>query len=222
MANDIDLDKLVLSATYRLTADANPFDRLLLDKLVLSAGVKLAVQPENPADKLHLDKIGLSAVCRGPAVGFATASGAGVGMAESEVLLAVRPAADDVVGGWRNESDAAVLFSSISKAADDDGTYVRAEQGVANDTARVKLDLSAYELGDEVHVDYRIGKYPPLATQSLDITVRLLQGTTPIVSWTHEDVGGTPASFERSLTEAETATITDFGDLFLEFVSAPY
>ena len=222
MADDIDLDKLVLSGTYRLTAATNPFDRLLLDKLVLTTGLKLAVQPDNPFDKLHLEKLGLAAAFRGPAVGFGSAAAIGRAMAQSEVVLAIRPAADDAVGGWKNEADGTTLYSSISKPADDDATYVRGAQGVANDTARVKLALPNHELGDEVHVDYRIGKYPPLATQSLDITVRLLQGAIPVASWTHENVGGTPASFARTLTEAEIAAITDFGDLFLEFVSTPY
>lgn len=222
MADDIDLDKLVLSASYRLTSGSNPFDRILLDKLTLSAGVKLAVQPQNPFDKLHLEKLGVSAAWRGPAVGFGLAPAAGRAMAQSEVVLAIRPAADDAVGGWKNESDGAVLYSSISKATDDDATYVRAEQGVAGDTARVKLSLPVYELGDEVHVDYRIGKYPPLATQPLDITVRLLQGAVPVASWTHTDVSGTPGSVTRTLTAEEIAAITDFGDLFLEFVSNPY
>jgi hypothetical protein len=221
MADDLDLDKLALTAAYKGVLDGNPFDRLNLDRLALTVAVRL-VDPLNPVDMLELDRLALTTALRGPAVGIAQGTGTAAAAAESEVLLAIRPAADDLVGGWKNESDGAVLFSSISKATDDDATYVRAEQGVANDTARVKLDLSAYELGDEVHVDYRIGKYPPLATQSLDITVRLLQGMTLIASWIHEDVGGTPASFARTLTEAETAAITDFGDLFLEFVSVPY
>jgi hypothetical protein len=222
MADDIDLDKLVLSGTYRLTAATNPFDRLLLDKLTLSAGVKLAVQPDNPFDNLHLEKLGAAAAFRGPAVGFGSAPAAGRAMAQSEVVLAIRPAADDAVGGWKNEADGTTLYSSIGKPADDDATYVRAEQGVAGDTARVKLSLPVYELGDEVHVDYRIGKYPPLATQPLDITVRLLQGAVPVASWTHTDVSGTPESVTRTLTAEGIAAITDFGDLFLEFVSTPY
>ena len=222
MTDDIDLDKLAISAALRLEADSNPFDRSLLDKLVLSTGVKLAVQPDNPFDKLHLDKINLSIACRGPAVGIAAAPVTGGGMAQSDVVLAIRPAADDAAGSWKNESDGTVLYSSISKAVDDDATYVRAEQGATGDAARVKLALSAYELGDEVHVDYRIGKYPPLATQPLDITVRLLQGAVPIASWIHTDVSGTPESFTRTLSGAEIAIITDFGDLFLEFVSNPY
>lgn len=220
MADDIDLEKFHLTASWRLVSTANPFDRINLDRLTLTGSYRL-LDALNPFDKALLDRVHLTAAYRGPTVGFAEASGDGRASADAEVVLAIRPFADSAVGGWKNESNGSVLYASISKPATDDATYIVSALDTPNDTARVKLGVPDYELGDEVEVEYRIGKYPPLATQALDITVRLLQGTAEIAAWTHPDVAGPPASVIRPLTGPQVAAISDFSDLYLEFVSNP-
>ena len=239
----VSLDKLHTTAAFRLDAASNPFASLSLDKLHVTAAVQmdsagnafskvsldklhvtaawLLEAANNPFARLSLDKLHVTAAVRGPAVGYGAAPAAGVARSQSEVLLAVRPAADAARGGWRNEAAGTLLFPSISKPAIDDATYIVSALETPNDTARIKLAVPDYELGDEVEVEYRIGKHPPLATQSLDLTVRLLQGTTEIVSWSHIDVGGAPVSITRVLTEPQVAAIGDFSDLYLEFVSHP-
>ncbi len=216
----LSLDKLHITAAVQLDAGNNPFGKLSLDKLHVTAAWRLDAA-NNPFASLSLDKLHVTAAVRGPAVGYGAAPASGAARGLSEVLLAVRPAADAALGGWRNEAAGALLFPSISKAATDDATYIVSALDTPNDTARVKLGVPDYELGDEVEVEYRIGKYPPLATQALDITVRLLQGTTEIAAWSHPDVAGAPASVIRLLTGPQVAAISDFSDLYLEFVSNP-
>ena len=216
----VSLDKLHTTAAFRLEAASNPFARLSLDKLHVTAARRIDAA-NNPFARLSLDKLHVTAAVRGPAVGYGAAPAAGMAGGLSEVLLAVRPAADAARGGWRNEAAGLELFPSISKPAVDDATYIVSATDIPDDTARVKLQPPDYELGDEVEVEYRIGKYPPLATQCLDLTVRLLQGMTEVASWNHPDVGGTPVSVTRVLTEPQVAAISDFSDLYLEFISHP-
>lgn len=216
----LSLDKLHFTAAVQMDSAGNAFSKVSLDKLHLTAAFRLEAA-SNPFARLSLDKLHLTAAVRGPAVGYGAAPAVGAARSLSEVLLAVRPAADAARGGWRNEAAGLELFPSISKPAVDDATYIVSAIDTPDDTARVKLQPPDYELGDEVEVEYRIGKYPPLATQGLDLTVRLLQGTTEIVSWTHIDVGGAPVSVIRLLTEPQVAAISDFSDLYLEFISHP-
>jgi len=212
--------KVHVTVAYRLADGSDVFSKLAVGKLHVTAAYRLA-DGSDSFGKVAVSKLHVAAVVRGPAVGFGGAQGIGVARGQSEVLLAVRPAADVALGGWRNEAAGALLFPSISKPATDDATYIVSALDTPNDTARVKLGVPDYELGDEVEVEYRIGKHPPLATQALDITVRLLQGTTEIAAWSHPDVGGAPASVVRLLTGPQVAAISDFSDLYLEFVSNP-
>jgi hypothetical protein len=54
---------------------------------------------------------------------------------------------------------------------------------------------------------------------SFDLTVKLMQGTTVIASWTHLNVTGTWTQQNQTLTSAQANAITDYTDLRLQFIA---
>jgi len=193
----VELDKLYTSATFKVDAAIN--------------------------DALFLDKAYVVAVYRAPETGLGEASGSGGARAQAKTLIATRPNQDISRGGWKNETGGIVLHPSIAKAEVDDSTYIIAEAGENDDTARIKLADPQYELGEEVYLDYRFSKWPTNTVQSVDLTIRLVQGASTLIgSWVHTDISTTVVDVTQTLTGPQIATITDFSDLYLEFISRPY
>lgn len=57
---------------------------------------------------------------------------------------------------------------------------------------------------------------PVISATRADLKVRLLQGSTTIVEWTHTDVSETFTTAEQTLTSPQLAAISDFSNLFIE------
>lgn len=123
---------------------------------------------------------------------------------------------DQSVGSWTDEGGATSnLFQSIDEESFDDADYVESE---------LNPTTSAYQatLGDQPDpaistghiIRYRYGK--DNTGQTVDIIVRLKQGTTTIASQTHSNVAVGFVAGSFTLSGAEADSITDYNDLRIE------
>jgi len=159
---------------------------------------------------------GVSAVVSGAltAAGATTVSVVGSGFA----FIFLRPDADVTDGGWTNEAGSNVnLFASIDEASASDADYIQSAPNPASDVCKISLGDSAFALVAPVYVRYRYKK--DSAAQTMALTVRLLEGTTPRASWTQSNISTSFVTTEQTLSAGELAAITDFNNLFLEFTA---
>jgi hypothetical protein len=141
-------------------------------------------------------------------LGAFSPSGIGIGY--------LRPDADDVDGGWTNELDGSVLFSSIDEAAPaNDSDYIKSSENPGSDVCQVRLSNPSSLVTTPAKVRTRYKK--SAASGTIYLTVRLKQGTTDIAEWSYSDISDTFTISEETLTDPQFNSITDFNDLFLEF-----
>jgi hypothetical protein len=141
-------------------------------------------------------------------LGAFSPSGAGIGY--------LRPDADDVDGGWTNELDGSVLFSSIDEAAPAiDSDYIKSSEDPVSDICQVRLSNPSSLVTTPAKVRTRYKK--SAASGTIYLTVRLKQGATDIAEWSYSDISDTFTTSEETLTALQFNSITDFNDLFLEF-----
>ncbi len=143
-------------------------------------------------------------------------AGQGTNLAANRYVI--RPSADSVDGSWTNESGGTDLYGSIDEASATDGDFIQSPSNPVN--AACKIKIGAPSIGSSIPtqpmvVAYRYSKSAVGA--ALDLTVRLLQGSTVIASWTETDIGLSWVTRERTLTAPQFASITDFSDLYIEF-----
>jgi hypothetical protein len=129
----------------------------------------------------------------------------------------LRPVADSTIGGWATEAASTVsLYASIDEAVADDLDYITSgnlEASTVSDVYIAKL-TTGQTVSLPFTVRYRYGK-DVSGSQKVDLSVRLLEGTTAVSTWSHLNIS---TGFETtSQTVSTSATITDFNNLFLEF-----
>ena len=135
--------------------------------------------------------------------------------AGQSTVLRLIPDADVSDGGWTNEAGGSVLFSSIDEAVVDDADYIISSVNPVNDIARISISDPSSGVGEPVIVRYRYKKIGD--TTPTDLIVRLFQGASEVVEWTHSGISTSFVTAEQTLTTPEFEAITDFDDLFLEF-----
>lgn len=130
-----------------------------------------------------------------------------------------RPDSDVSRGSWTTDSGAtANLWDSINETPANDSDYVRSSQSPGSADI---LTLTLTDVGDPASstghkVRYRYGK-DLSSGDRIDLTVRLMQGTTQIAAWTHTNIGTTLTDAEQTLSSGEADAITDYNDLRLKF-----
>jgi hypothetical protein len=124
------------------------------------------------------------------------------------------PDADSIDGGWTNEADGTILSPSIDEMISDDSDFIKSSQNPAADICKISLSDPTVTPAAPFAIMYR---YKKVGTDQIDLTVRLLQGTTQIAAWSHPNIGTGFLNAEQLLTNPEFATITDFNNLFVEF-----
>lgn len=135
-------------------------------------------------------------------------------------VVILTPNADVSDGNWTNESDSATdLFESVNENAPNDTDFIKSGSFPSGDI--VKLGLSGITAGglaldEPMVVRYRYRR-PASAQTQIGLTVRLLEGSTPIASWKHGTPNDQWVTVSQVLTAEQYANITDFDDLFLEF-----
>ena len=60
-------------------------------------------------------------------------------------------------------------------------------------------------------------RYIKEGTNTINLVVYLVQGTTTIASWTHNDIAATYTDAEQTLTSGEADSITNYSDLRVRF-----
>lgn len=125
------------------------------------------------------------------------------------------PDADVSDGTWTDQAGGTNLFAAIDEAAASDADYIQSSVSPTNDVCEVSLSNPGETPAQPAKVRYRYWRTG--AAGSMELRVRLLQGTTQIASWTHSAIGTSPVSAVQTLSGSEFAAITDFSDLRLEF-----
>lgn len=131
-----------------------------------------------------------------------------------------RPTSDITAGTW-TPSTGATLFGTLDEVTPDDTDYDQSALSPASaDIMEVKLSAMTDPVSSVNHfVSYRYEKLIPatLGTGNrIDLTVRLRQGTTNLVSWTHTDIGAVTQA-TQTLSGAVSDSITDYSDLRVRF-----
>lgn len=125
----------------------------------------------------------------------------------------LRPDADDADGTWTNEAGGTSLFASVDDTSANDSDYIQSSDDPSADVCRFRLSNPATVLTPPGKIRVR---YKRSGTGSVDLTVRLKQGTTEIASWVLPDISSTFTTTEQTLTSGQYASITDFDNLFVE------
>lgn len=125
----------------------------------------------------------------------------------------LRPDADDADGAWTNEAGGTSLFASVDDTSANDADYIQSSDDPSSDICRFRLSDPAGALTPPGKIRVR---YKRSGTGSIDLTVRLKQGTTEIASWVLTDIAATFTTSEQTLTSGQYAAITDFNNLFVE------
>lgn len=130
-------------------------------------------------------------------------------------LAYMRPIADNVDGNWTNESGSNVdLFASVDEVSPaSDADFIKSGLTPSADKVKLKLTTPIAPVGPVV-VFYRYWKS---GAPTMNLTVNLKQGNTVISTVTLSDISRTPTDGNFQLSSPEFASITDFGDLYIEF-----
>jgi hypothetical protein len=126
----------------------------------------------------------------------------------------VRPISDITVGGWTT----APLWSKIDEVSADDTDFITSTGSAVADVSEVLIGSLSDPASSTGHkVRYRYQKDTGVGT--VNLTVRLMQGTTEIASWTHTNIANGWTTVEQTLTSGQADSITNYADLRLRFES---
>lgn len=127
------------------------------------------------------------------------------------------PTSDSLDEGWTDQLGGSLnLWTTLDEPSPNDADYVQSPGSPSGQRFRVSLaPLDNPGVSSGHIVRYRIGK--DTANQTVNVTVRLLQGSTIIASWVESDVPLTLTTVQRTLSGAQAASITDYSLLALEF-----
>jgi len=128
----------------------------------------------------------------------------------------IAPDADISDGSWTTDTGGTTLFAAIDESPANDSDYIKSSLSPINDTCEVSLSNPAGGVIAPFKVRYR---YYKEVGESIDLVVNLVQGTTVIATWTHNDIGTSAITAEQILTAPEAAAITDVTQLRLRFTA---
>ena len=128
----------------------------------------------------------------------------------------LRPDADSVDGNWTTESAGADLWAAIDETSASDTDYIRSGTSPTNDICRVTLSnpSGTVDTASAVTVRYR---YRKTGTDTMDLVVRLKEGTTTRATWTHSGIADTWVTAAQVLDAGVKSAITDWTNLLIEF-----
>ena len=134
--------------------------------------------------------------------------------------MALRPDADVTVGGWRNESGGTTLYASLNETSSNDATYIQsADNPSSSDYFEVGLSNPT---GTPTNGPFKYRIFKKLNNAAVvNMKVALMQGSTEIASWRHDDISNTPTEYSQTLTGPQFSAITDFTDLRIRGIPNP-
>lgn len=127
------------------------------------------------------------------------------------------PDADSSVGNWADEGGATSnLFQSIDETTASDTDWVESESNPSSSQYEVGLPNITDPNSSTGHVvRYRYRK--DFDSSTINLVVRLKQGTTTIASSTHNGITTTVTAGSFTLTGGEADNITNYNDLRIQF-----
>lgn len=133
------------------------------------------------------------------------------------------PSSTVAAGSW-TASGAATLQGAISESWPSDSEYIMSSIDPATpDVVEIALAAPANDpLTNVGHIiRYRYQKVTPYGVQDsggyqINLTVRLMQGSTEIASWSHTNIGAVTTAAQL-LSAAQADSITDYSNLRLKF-----
>jgi hypothetical protein len=144
--------------------------------------------------------------------------------AAGAAVQSLNPSADSVDGTWTNEADGTTLAASIDEDTASDTDYIQSVLSPSTSGCRVKLETGGDPASSTGHVIRWRGRKDAAGGQTIGLTVKLYQGGgdvqgagTLIASFTRANVSNTYTDFAETLSGAEADSITNYGDLYLEF-----
>lgn len=133
------------------------------------------------------------------------------------------PSADSVDGNWTDQGGGTSLFAAIDETTASDADYIRSELSPSASACRIKLTAGGDPASSTGHkINWRAGK-DTTGGQTIGITVKLYQGGgnsvgggTLIASFTRSNVDAF-TDYVETLSGGQADSITNYGDLYLEF-----
>lgn len=126
------------------------------------------------------------------------------------------PQVDVAAGSWI-PSGAGSLSSQIDEAVANDADFIYSSNSPSvADISEVKLGTISDPGVDTGHIVRYRYKKSATGGDSIDLTVRLMQGGTEIASWTHSNIDAVTTA-AQTLTSGQAAAITDYSNLRLRF-----
>lgn len=134
------------------------------------------------------------------------------------------PSADSVDGTWRTEAGDTTLAASIDETTASDSDYIVSPSDPQDAGCRVKLAAGTDPVSSTGHVVHWRLQKDAAGGSTVGATVKLYQGGgdvqgagTLIATFTRSNISETWTTFNETLSGAEADSITNYGDLYLEF-----
>lgn len=122
-----------------------------------------------------------------------------------------RPSSDTTAGAWLPSAGSS-LYATLDEVSPDDADYI-----YTNSVSTCKIALNA--VTDPLTSSGQIVSYRVWSPNSDGLTVRLMQGTTEIASWTHTVLPTSPTTYQQALTAGQCDAITDYSTLAIQLES---
>lgn len=137
------------------------------------------------------------------------------------VVSVLRPDSTSSAGGWLTNTGGSNLHTAIDEGSADDSDYIISASNPTADVCKIGLsDFTNFiATGYIGHVRYY--KLESGGSATINLRVRVLEGSTARASWTFSNIGTSAVTAELSLSSSEAASITDATNLYLEFCANP-
>ena len=133
-----------------------------------------------------------------------------------------RPSADTVRTAWTDQAGGTTnIYTTIDETVASDADYIKTAAPPGTNEYETLLTSLTDPVSSTGHImRWRRRKQPASGSAQINLTVRLLQGGTQIVSRADTDIPGTFTDSSYTLSAGEADAITDYTDLRLEWVAA--
>lgn len=137
------------------------------------------------------------------------------------VVSTVRPDSTSAAGSWLTQAGSANLHLVLDEGSADDADYIISSSNPVADVCKIGVGNFSGFTPSGFIVRYRYKKIETGGAATINLRVRLLEGSTSRASVTHSGISTSFVDGVMTLTSVEAASITDTTNLFLEFTANP-
>jgi hypothetical protein len=132
-----------------------------------------------------------------------------------------RPSADTVRTGWTDEAGGTTdIYTGIDETVAEDTEYIKTPTPPGTNEFETLLTSVTDPVSSSNHVMRWRRRKQPSGGAQINMTVRLLQGTTQITSQSDTNLPTSFTDTSYTLSGAEADAISDYANLRLEFVAS--